>query len=121
MKINGVEFIKVRDLKAREIGWAYYNEQGQLILDNEFENIPCGSVIKVDGNRNIIDFEFIDEFDDEPDARLDQLKSLVGRKVKAKAGEGEIIGVDEFSIRAEVKLGESLKHWNLPTVLDHLI
>lgn len=121
MKINGVEFIKVRDAKAMESGWAYYNEQGQLILDNEFENIPCGSVIKADDDRNIIDFTPVVEDEVKPDTRLDQLKSLVGRKVEAKAGEGEIIGVDEFSIRAEVKIGDEIKHWNLPTVLDHLI
>lgn len=120
MKINNVEFIKVRDPKAMERGWAYYNEQGQLILDNKFENIPCGSIIKVDDNRNIVDFEVV-KSEVKPDTRLDQLKSLVGLKVKAKAGEGEIIGVDEFSIRAEVKIGESLKRWPLPTVLDHLI
>lgn len=120
MKINGTEYIKVCDPKAHEIGWVYYNEQGQLILDNEFENIPCGSIIKVDDNRNIVDFE-VAKSEVKPDTRLDQLKSLVGRKVKAKAGEGEIIGIDEFSIRAKVKFGESLKHWNLPTVLDHLI
>lgn len=120
MKINGVEFIKVRDAKAREIGWAYYNEQGQLILDNKFENIPCGSIIKVDDNRNITDFEVV-KSEVKHDIRLDQLKALVGRKVKAKAGEGEIVGVDEFSIRAEVKIGDEIKHWNLPTVLDHLI
>lgn len=120
MKINNKEYIKVRDAKAREIGWAYYNEQGQLILDNEFENIPCGSIIKVDDNRNIVDFE-VAKSEIKPDTRLDQLKSLVGRKVKAKAGEGEIVGVDEFSIRAEVRIGDEIKHWNLPTVLDHLI
>lgn len=121
MKINGVEFIKVRDAKATETGWAYYNEQVQLILDNDFKNIPCGSVIKVDDNRNIIDFTPVVENEIKPDTRLDQLKSLVGRKVEAKAGEGEIVGVDEFSIRAEVKIGDEIKHWPLPTVLDHLI
>lgn len=120
MKINNVEFIKVRDAKAREIGWAYYNEQGQLILDNKFENIPCGSVIKVDNERNITDFEIV-KSEVKLDTRLDQLKSLVGRKVKAKASEGEIVGVDKFSIRAEVKIGDEIKHWNLPMVLDHLI
>ncbi len=120
MKINNKEYIKVRDPKAREIGWAYYNEQGQLILDNKFENISCGSIIKVDDNRNIVDFE-VTKREVKPDTRIEQLKSLVGRKVKAKAGEGEIIGVDEFSIRAEVKIGDEIKHWNLPTVLDHLI
>lgn len=120
MKINNKEYIKVRDPKAREIGWAYYNEQGQLILDNEFEKIPCGSIIKVDDNRNIVDFEVV-KSEVKPDIRLEQLKSLVGRKVKAKVGEGEIIGVDEFSIRAKVKFGNEITHWNLPTVLDHLI
>ena len=121
MKINGTEFIKVRDAEAMESGWAYYNEQGQLILDNEFENIPCGSIIKVDDNRNIIDSNPVVENEVKLDTRIEQLKSLVGHKVKAKAGEGEIVGVDEFSIRAEVKIGDEIKHWNLPTVLDHLI
>lgn len=120
MKINGTEFIKVRDAKAMETGWAYIKGD-DIILDNEFENIPCGSVIKVDDNRNIIDFEPAVEDEVKSDNRIDQLKSLVGRKVKAKAGEGEIVGVDEFSIRAEVKIGDEIKHWNLPTVLDHLI
>ena len=119
MKINGVEFIKVRDAKAMESGWAYI-QNGDVILDNEFENIPCGSILKLDDNRNIVDFEVV-KSEVKPDTRIDQLKALVGRKVKAKVGEGEIIGVDEFSIRAEVKFGESLKRWNLPTVLDHLI
>ena len=121
MKINGVEFIKVRDAKAMESGWAYYNEQGQLILDNEFKSITCGSIIKVDDNRNIVDFEPVVEDEVKPDNRIDQLKALVGRKVEAKAGEGKIVGVDEFSIRAEVKFGNEIKYWNLPTVLDHLI
>ena len=120
MKINNKEYIKVRDPKAREIGWAYYNEQEQLILDNKFENIPCGSILKLDNDRNIVDFEVV-KSEIKPDTRIDQLKSLVGRKVKAKTGEGEIVGVDKFSIRAKVKFGESLKHWPLPTVLDHLI
>lgn len=121
MKINGVEFIKVRDTKATETGWAYYNEQGQLILDNDFENIPCGSILKLDDDRNIVDFKPAVEDEVKPDNRIEQLKSLVGLKVKAKAGEGEIIGTDEFSIRAKVKIGDEIKHWPLPTVLDHLI
>lgn len=119
MKINGVEFIKVRDAKAMESGWAYIKGD-DIILDNDFKNIPCGSILKLDDNRNIVDFEVI-KSEIEPDTRIEQLKSLVGRKVKAKAGEGEIIGADEFSIRAEVKIGDEIKHWNLPTVLDHLI
>lgn len=121
MKINGTEYIKVRDAQESETGWAYYNEQGQLILDNEFENIPCGSVIKVDDDRNIVDFEPTVEDEVKSDNRIDQLKALVGRKVEAKAGEGEIVGVDEFSIRAEVKIGDEIKRWPLPTLLDHLI
>lgn len=120
MKINNVEFIKVRDAKVNETGWAYIKGD-DIILDNEFENIPCGSILKLDDNRNIVDFEPVVADKVKPDTRLDQLKSLVGRKVEAKAGEGEIIGVDEFSIRAEVKIGDEIKHWNLPTVLDHLI
>ena len=120
MKINETEYIKVRDPRARETGWAYYNEQGQLILDNKFEKIPCGSIIRVDDNRNIVDFEVVKN-EVKPDIRLEQLKPLVGRKVKSKAGEGEIVGVDEFSIRAKVKFDNDIKHWNLPTVLDHLI
>lgn len=119
MKINGVEFIKVRDAKAMESGWAYIKGD-DIILDNDFKNIPCGSILKLDDNRNIVDFEVI-KSEIKPDTRIEQLKALVGRKVEAKAGEGEIVGVDEFSIRAEVKIGDEIKHWNLPTVLDHLI
>lgn len=120
MKINNVEFIKVRDGQVGETGWAYIKD-GDVILDNEFERIPCGSILKLDDDRNIVDFEPAVEDEVKPDTRIDQLKSLVGRKVKAKAGEGEIVGVDDFSIRAKVKFGNDIKHWNLPTVLDHLI
>lgn len=119
MKINGIEFIKVRDAKVNETGWAYIKGD-DIILDNDFKRIKRFSRLTLDDNNNVVDFKFIDEFDDEPDTRIDQLKALVGRKVQAKAGEGEIVGVDEFSIRAEVKIGELLKHWPLPTVLDHL-
>lgn len=118
MKINGTEFIKVRDAKACETGWAYIKGD-DIILDNEFENIPCGSILKLDDNRNIVAFEVVKN-EVKPDTRLDQLKSLVGRKVKVKAGEGEIVGVDEFSIRAEVKFDNEIKYWNLSTALDHL-
>lgn len=120
MKINNVEFIKVRDAKVSETGWAYIKGD-DIILDNDFKRIKRFSRLTLDDNRNIIDFKFIDEFSSESDTRIDQLKTLVGRKVEAKAGEGEIVGVDEFSIRAETKFGDEIKHWNLSTVLDHLI
>lgn len=120
MIINDKEYIKVRDAQVGETGWAYIKDD-DIILDNDFKRIKRFSRLTLDDNRNIIDFKFIDEFDDEPDTRIDQLKALVGRKVEAKAGEGEIVGVDEFSIRAEVKFDNEIKHWPLPTVLDHLI
>lgn len=120
MKINGTEFIKVRDAKVNETGWAYIKGD-DIILDNDFKRIKRFSRLTLDDNNDVVDFKFIDEFKNEPDSRIDQLKALVGRKVKVKAGEGKIIGIDEFSIRAEVKFGDEIKHWNLPTVLNNLI
>ena len=40
MIINGKEYFKVRDPKANESGWAFKDDNGQIILDNDFERIP---------------------------------------------------------------------------------
>ena len=54
MKINGKEYIKVRNVQEHEIGWAY-QDNGKLILDNDLGKMKAGSVIKVDQNRDIIE------------------------------------------------------------------
>lgn len=56
MKINGKEYIKVRNAQEHEVGWAY-QDNGKLILDNDLGKMKAGSVIKVDQNRDIIECE----------------------------------------------------------------
>lgn len=56
MKINGKEYIKVRNAQEHEVGWAY-KENEKLILDNDLGKMKAGSVIKVDQNRDIIECE----------------------------------------------------------------
>lgn len=58
MKIGDVEYIKVRDPKAGETGWAYLTKDGRIILDNDFERISRGSTLILDeDDYTIVDFE----------------------------------------------------------------
>ena len=56
MKINGKEYIKVRNAQEHEVGWAY-KENEKLILDNDLGKIKAGSVIKINQDRDIIEYE----------------------------------------------------------------
>lgn len=58
MKINGIEYLKVRDPQANESGWAFEDDNGKIILDNDFKRIPCGSVLILDEDRyTILDYD----------------------------------------------------------------
>lgn len=48
MIINGKEYFKVRDPQANESGWAFKDDNGKIILDNDFECIPIGSSLTLD-------------------------------------------------------------------------
>lgn len=56
MKINGKEYIKVKNAQEHEVDWAY-KEDGKLILDNDLGKMKAGSVVKVDLNRDIVECE----------------------------------------------------------------
>lgn len=45
MKINSKEYFKVRDPQVGETGWAFTNDQDQVILDNNFDQFPAGTIL----------------------------------------------------------------------------
>ena len=51
--MNETEYIKVRDAKAGETGWARV-EKNKLFLDNDFANYEVGQEIKVNDEGEII-------------------------------------------------------------------
>lgn len=132
MKINNVEFIKVRDAKVNETGWAYIKD-GDVILDNEFERIPYGSTLTPgEDGYTIVSFTpnpvqaMITEMESDmakaKRIELADLHDLVGHKVKSNLGTGIIKDVDDSSLRAVVEFADNTtKHWNLTTIKEHLI
>lgn len=133
MIINDKEYIKVRDAQEGETGWAYYDEDGKVILDNEFERIPCGSTLTLaEDEYTIVSFTpspvqtMITEIDNNMDAerkiKLALLHALVGREVQFKTGTGIIKSVDDSSSRAVIEFDDgTTKQWNLETIEDKLI
>lgn len=132
MIINGKEYIKVRDAQEGETGWAYI-EDGKVILDNEFERIPCGStLILAEDEYTIANFApnpvqaMITEMESDmakaKRVELADLHDLVGRKVKSNLGTGIIKDVDDSSLRAVIEFDDNTtKQWNLKTIKDKLI
>lgn len=133
MIINDKEYIKVRDAQEGETGWAYYDEDGKVILDNEFERIPCGSTLTLaEDEYTIVNFtpspvqtmitEINDSMDAERKIKLALLHALVGREVQFKTGTGIIKAVDDSSSRAVIEFDDgTTKQWNLETIEDKLI
>lgn len=133
MIINDKEYIKVRDAQEGETGWAYYDEDGKVILDNEFERIPCGSMLTLaEDEYTIVSFtpspvqtmitEISNNMDAERKIKLALLHALVGREVQFKTGTGIIKSVDDSSSRAVIEFDDgTTKQWNLETIEDKLI
>lgn len=133
MIINDKEYIKVRDAQEGETGWAYYDEDGKVILDNEFERIPCGSTLTLaEDEYTIVSFtpspvqtmitEISDNMDAERKIKLALLHALVGREVQFKTDTGIIKSVDDSSSRAVIEFNDgTTKQWNLETIEDKLI
>ena len=133
MVINDKEYIKVRDAQEGETGWAYYDENGKVVLDNEFERIPCGSTLTLaEDEYTIVNFtpspvqtmitEINDSMDAERKIKLALLHALVGREVQFKTGTGIIKAVDDSSSRAVIEFDDgTTKQWNLETIEDKLI
>lgn len=132
MKINETEYIKVRDAQVGETGWAYIKGD-DIILDNDFERIPCGSTLTLaEDEYTIVNFtpnpvqamitEMESNMTKAKRVELADLHDLVGRKVKSNLGTGLIEDVDDDSLRAVVKFEDNtIKNWNLTTIKEHLI
>lgn len=132
MILNGKEYIKVRDAQEGETGWAYI-EDGKVILDNEFERIPCGSMLTLaEDEYTIVNFTpnpvqaMITEMESDmakaKRIELADLHDLVGRKVKSNLGTGIIKDIDDSSFRAVIEFDDNTtKQWNLETIKEKLI
>ena len=127
-----MKLIKVFDNENHESGWAYLNYQGQLILNNNFENYPDNIRLIVDDN-NVIQPDETRQLNEllEQEAEqaelikerqhLAKLESYVGKKVMQADTKGVVTGVNKDSYRLIVKIGNKTKEWNIPTVKHHLI
>lgn len=132
MIINGKEYIKVRDAQEGETGWAYI-EDGKVILDNEFERIPCGSTLTLaEDEYTIVNFTpnpvqaMITKMESDmakaKRVELAGLHDLIGRRVKSNLGTGIIKDIDDSSLRAVVEFeNNTTKQWNLETIKEKLI
>lgn len=119
------EYIKVRDPKIGESGWAYIRD-GEVILDNTFERIPHGSILELEEDGYTIK-DFVDSNDlawermereqrEEFDRQNRELKKYIGKKVKVRRGIGLITEIK--GTRATVVFDEDTKHYNLATILQ---
>ena len=132
MIINDKEYIKVRDAQEGETGWAYI-EDGKVILDNEFERIPCGSALTLaEDEYTIVNFtpnpvqanntEMESDMAKAKRVELADLHDLVGRRVKSNLGTGIIKDIDDSSLRAVIEFDDNTtKQWNLETIKEKLI
>ena len=124
MKLNE-EYIKVRDAKARETGWARV-EEDKLFLDNDFANYEVDQEIKINKNNEIIWAgptleDRVKALDESKKAeKLAENKKLVGAKVVRKDG---IKGVATMAtlegITIEFEDGTS-KRWQKDAVESHI-
>lgn len=127
-----MKLIKVFDNENHENGWAYLNYQGQLILNNNFENYPENIRLIVDDN-NVIQpdetrqlNELLEQEAEQAELikkrqQLAKLESYVGKAVMQAGIKGVVTGVNKDSYRLIVKIGNDNKEWNIPTVKHHLI
>lgn len=127
-----MKLIKVFDNENHENGWAYLNYQGQLILNNNFENYPENIRLIVDDN-NVIQpdetrqlNELLEQEAEQAELikkrqQLAKLESYVGKAVMQAGIKGVVTGVNKDSYLLIVKIGNDNKEWNIPTVKHHLI
>lgn len=104
MKLEETEYIKVRDPEGCERGWAYKDEEGKILLDNEFSRIPRGSRLELEDDgytikdfvdRNKLDAERRErEHKAEMERQNRELKKYIGKHVKVRRGVGEIVKVE---------------------------
>lgn len=124
MKLNE-EYIKVRDAKARETGWARV-EEDKLFLDNDFANYEVGQEIKINKNNEIIWAgptleDRVKALDESKKAeKLAENKKLVGAKVVRKDGiKGVATKATLEGITIEFEDGAT-RRWQKDAVESHL-
>lgn len=124
IKLNE-EYIKVRDAKAGETGWARV-EGDKLFLDNDFANYEVGQEIKVNDDSEIIWAgptleERVKTLDEKKKAeKLAENKKFVGAKVIRKDGvKGIATEATLEGIIVEFEDGTT-KRWQKDAVESHL-
>lgn len=124
IKLNE-EYIKVRDAKAGETGWARV-EGDKLFLDNDFANYEVGQEIKVNDDSEIIWAgptleERVKTLDKKKKAeKLAENKKFVGAKVIRKDGvKGIATEATLEGIIVEFEDGTT-KRWQKDAVESHL-
>lgn len=124
IKLNE-EYIKVRDAKAGETGWARV-EGDKIFLDNDFANYEVGQEIKVNDEGEIIwagptleqRVKALDE--DKKAEKLAENKKIVGAKVVRKDGiKGVATEATLEGIIVEFEDGTT-RRWQKDDVESHL-
>lgn len=124
MKLNE-EYIKVRDAKANEIGWARV-EGDKIFLDNDFKNYEVGQEIKVNDEGEIVWAgptleERVKDLDEKKKAeKLAGNEKFVGATVIRKDGvKGVATKATLEGITIEFEDGAS-RRWQKDAVESHL-
>lgn len=125
MKMRGKEYIKVRDARAGETGWASI-EGDKLFLDNDFTNYEAGQEIKINEDHEIIWAgptleERLKALNDAKKAeKLAENKRFVGAEVVRKDGvKGVATEATLEGIVIEFEDGSSRK-WQKDVIESHL-
>lgn len=125
MKLNEEKYIKVRDTKANEIGWARV-EGDKIFLDNNFKNYEVGQEIKVNDEGEIVWAgptleERVKALDEKKKAeKLAENEKFVGAKVIHKDGvKGVATKATLEGITIEFEDGTS-RRWQKDAVESHL-
>lgn len=119
------KYIKVRDAKAKEIGWARV-EGDKIFLDNNFKNYEVGQEIKVNDEGEIVWAgptleERVKALDEKKKAeKLAENEKFVGAKVIRKDGvKGAATKAALEGITIEFEDGTS-RRWQKDAVESHL-
>lgn len=125
MKLNEEKYIKVRDTKANEIGWARV-EGDKIFLDNNFKNYEVGQEIKVNNEGEIVWAgptlkERVKALDEKKKTeKLAENEKFVGAKVIRKDGvKGVATKATLEGITIEFEDGTS-RRWQKDAIESHL-
>ena len=125
MKMFNKKYIKVRDAKVNETGWARV-EKDKIFLDNEFVNYEVGQEIKINEDHEIVWAgptleERVKALDEKKKAeKLLENKKFVGAKVIRKDG---VRGVATKATREEIIVefeDGATRSWQKDVVENHL-